>query len=96
MNQLSDVQLIELQIATLFVCDPNGRLQFIREPGYAAWERDPAPRFWMGRTRAGNIWRFRHNLPTIWYSRSITSAISSQWPKISPSHQPLPPRFAPS
>lgn len=42
MNQRSDVQLIELQAATLFVCDPNGRLQSIREPGYAEWERDPA------------------------------------------------------
>ncbi len=64
MNELSDGQLIELQATTLFVCDANRRLQFIREPGDAEWERDPAPRFWMGRTKQGNIWRFHHDLPT--------------------------------
>ncbi|HXF64428.1 MAG TPA: GNAT family N-acetyltransferase, partial [Caldilineaceae bacterium] len=25
--------------------------------------KPPAPRFYMGRTRAGNLWRFRHDLP---------------------------------
>ena len=52
-----------MQVSTLFVCDPDGRLRYIREPGYEEAELDPAPRFWMGRTPEGNLWRFRHDLP---------------------------------
>jgi hypothetical protein len=59
----SDLQLIELQAAALFFSDADGRLRYIREPGYPEAELDPAPRFFMGRTRAGNVWRFRHDLP---------------------------------
>ena len=60
---LADLQLIDLQISTLFICDADGHLRYIREPGYAESELDPAPRFFMGRTLHGNIWRFRHDLP---------------------------------
>ena len=59
----SDLQLIELQASALFTSDDDQRLRYIREPGYAEADLDPAPRFFMGRTRAGNMWRFRHNLP---------------------------------
>jgi RimJ/RimL family protein N-acetyltransferase len=59
----SDLQLIDIQISTLFVADPDGRLRYIGEPGYEESELDPAPRFFMGRTKAGNLWRFRHDLP---------------------------------
>ena len=51
-----------MQASTLFVCDTNGRLRFIREPGYEEPELDPAPRFWMGRTLEGNVCRFRYDL----------------------------------
>jgi hypothetical protein len=63
MNIGSDLQLIELQASALFISDDDGRLRYIAEPGYANAERDPAPRFFMGRTRGGNIWRFRYDLP---------------------------------
>jgi RimJ/RimL family protein N-acetyltransferase len=59
----SDLQLIELQASALFTSDADGRLRYIREPGYPDAALDPAPRFFMGRTRAGNVWRFRHDLP---------------------------------
>jgi len=59
----SDLQLIQIQVSALFVCDTDGRLRYIREPGYAEAELDPAPRFFMGRTLAGNLWAFRHDLP---------------------------------
>lgn len=59
----SALDLIEIQVATLFVCDADGRLRYIGEPGYAEAELDPAPRLWMGRTHAGNRWRFRYDLP---------------------------------
>jgi hypothetical protein len=63
MNPRSDLHLIDIQISTLFVCDADGRLRYIREPGYQESELDPAPRFFMGRTLQGNVWRFRHDLP---------------------------------
>jgi RimJ/RimL family protein N-acetyltransferase len=63
MHPRSDLQLIDIQIATLFVSDSDGRLRSIAEPGYDESELDPAPRFFMGRTKAGTVWRFRHDLP---------------------------------
>ncbi|HEY0605441.1 MAG TPA: GNAT family N-acetyltransferase [Herpetosiphonaceae bacterium] len=62
-QSLSEIDLIDIQVGTLFVCDADGRLRYIAEPGFAEAELDPAPRLWMGRTHAGNRWRFRHDLP---------------------------------
>lgn len=62
MNAYSPLSLMNLQVSTLFVVDAAGQLRYTREPGYAEAELDPAPRFWMGRTHEGNIWRFRHDL----------------------------------
>lgn len=62
MSQLSDLQLLALQIDTLYRSDPAGRLRSVNEPGPAG-SQPPAPRFFMGRTREGNLWRFRHDLP---------------------------------
>lgn len=52
-------ELMRIHAATLFACDDEGRLRFVREPG------DPhaPPRFFMGRTLAGNLFHFRHDLP---------------------------------
>ncbi len=61
--QLSADQLIDIQISALFISDAQGRLCYIREPGYEEADLDPAPRFFMGRTLHGNVWRFRHDLP---------------------------------
>jgi RimJ/RimL family protein N-acetyltransferase len=52
------LELIEIQVETLFGHDENGRLRYVNEPAGAS-----APRFFLGRTEAGNIWRFRHDLP---------------------------------
>jgi RimJ/RimL family protein N-acetyltransferase len=54
----SELDYMALQVGTLFVLDERGRLLHSNEP-------DPpdAPLFFMGRTPAGNIWRFRHDLP---------------------------------
>lgn len=52
-----------MQISALFLSDAEGRLRYIPEPGYEESELDPAPRFFMGRTLHGNVWRFRHDLP---------------------------------
>lgn len=55
---MNERQLMEIHINTLYQCDHNGRLLAVNEPG-----NPPAPRFYLGRTPAGNQWRFRHDLP---------------------------------
>lgn len=58
MQPPSQQHLLEIQINTLYQCDAAGRLLCVNEPGYP-----PAPRFFMGRTTAGNCWRLRQDLP---------------------------------
>ena len=60
---LSDGRLIDMHISALFLSDAQGRLRYIREPGYDESELDPAPRFFLGRTLHGNVWRFRQDVP---------------------------------
>lgn len=57
----TDLNLMQLQTEALFVQDTDGRLLRINEP-----EPDPpspAPHFFLGRTRAGHVWRTRYDLP---------------------------------
>jgi hypothetical protein len=53
-----DLALIRLQTATLYRLDEQGRMLCVNEP-----DEPRAPRLFMGRTLAGNIWSFRHDLP---------------------------------
>jgi hypothetical protein len=55
---LSMLELMTLHLNTLYLLDPDGRLRCVNEVG-----EPPPPRFHMGRTRHGNLWRFRHDLP---------------------------------
>jgi RimJ/RimL family protein N-acetyltransferase len=48
---------MEIQADTLFTYDSRGRMCRTREPNGR-----PAPAFFLGRTREGNVWRVRHNL----------------------------------
>ena len=54
----SDLEMIRLQTEALFVHDANGKLLRINEP-----EINPAPRFFLGRSAGGNVWRTRFDLP---------------------------------
>ncbi|MEO8395987.1 MAG: GNAT family N-acetyltransferase, partial [Chloroflexota bacterium] len=54
----SDLELIRLQTDALFVQNDNGKLLLINEPE----PTDPAPRFFLGRTITGNLWRTRFDL----------------------------------
>jgi RimJ/RimL family protein N-acetyltransferase len=49
---------MELQTTALFTHDAAGRIVAINET-----DGDPAPRLFLGRTRQGNVWRLRHDLP---------------------------------
>lgn len=55
---LTDLELADIQLATLFTCDGAGRMIADNEP-----DGEPAPRFFLERTRMGNTWRVRHDVP---------------------------------
>jgi hypothetical protein len=55
---ISDLTLMEIQTRTLFRLDARDRLLAVNESGDS-----PAPRLFFGRTRAGHLWRLRHDLP---------------------------------
>jgi len=54
----NDLDLMRLQAATLYVLDDRGRMAAVNEAA-----RPPAPRVFLGRTREGNVWHLRHDLP---------------------------------
>jgi len=54
---MSDLQVLQLQVEALYTHDPRGRLRYVNEPGGAR-----APRFFLGRTREGHIWRCRDDV----------------------------------
>ena len=56
---LTDQQLMAIHVEALFTHDTHSRLLCVNEPGGGG----PAPRLFLGRTRAGNLWRFRADLP---------------------------------
>jgi hypothetical protein len=58
---ITDQELMAIHVRALFTHDARSRLLFVNEPGGGA----PAPRLFFGRTRAGNLWRFRADLPEI-------------------------------
>lgn len=66
---LSDLEFMNIHARVLFTQDAESRLLFVNEPGSAV---APAPRFFLGRTRAGNVWRFRADLP-----ESLTEELGS-------------------
>jgi RimJ/RimL family protein N-acetyltransferase len=58
-HRRSERELIELHARTLFTHDAAGRLVAVNEPGGAR-----APRFFLGWTTRGAIWRVRGDLPS--------------------------------
>lgn len=57
METLDDRDLMELAASALFTHDAAGRIVGSNEP-----DPDRAPRLFLGRTRDGNVWRFREDL----------------------------------
>jgi RimJ/RimL family protein N-acetyltransferase len=56
--QPSVYDLMQIHVQALYVHDENSRLVSITDGGDAR-----APRFFLGRTEQGNVWRFRYDLP---------------------------------
>ena len=59
----SDFDLMQIQVTALYRHDERNRLLAVNEPGPSQPNDLPPPRLFFGRTRAGHIWRFRHDLP---------------------------------
>jgi RimJ/RimL family protein N-acetyltransferase len=59
-EMLTDLELINLHVRALFTHDVGSRILCVNEPDSAV---APAPLLFLGRTRAGNVWRFRNDLP---------------------------------
>ena len=59
-NAFTELELMDIHVRALFTHASDSRLLFVNEPGGSA---SPAPRLFLGRTREGNIWRFRAGLP---------------------------------
>ncbi len=57
MTSLSDLQILQLQVAALFTHDAHGRICRVNEP-----DGDRAPRFFLGRSKEGNLWRCRDDV----------------------------------
>ena len=54
---ISDYQFMELAVDALFTHDPDSCIRQVNEPDGAL-----APRFFLGHTPEGNLWRFRYDL----------------------------------
>lgn len=54
----ADLEFLEQQAQTLFLQDDAKRLLYVNEP-----DKPEAPRFFLGRTKQGNVCRFRYDLP---------------------------------
>jgi len=61
-SHLTDLELMDVEIDALFTHDLAGRIVANNEPD---GDPDPAPRFFLGRTREGNSWRWRHDVPEV-------------------------------
>jgi hypothetical protein len=59
MNSPHNRELMRLHVCVLFTHDARSRLLRVNEPTGGG----PAPRFFLGRTREGNLWRVRADLP---------------------------------
>lgn len=59
-HMLDRREIMRLHIATLFTLDSSGRMLRVNEPGGG-----PAPRFFLGRTAQGSIWRFRADVDDV-------------------------------
>lgn len=58
---LADQELMAIHVQALFTHDARSRLLFVNEPDRGVL----APSLFFGRTREGNLWRFRADLPEV-------------------------------
>jgi RimJ/RimL family protein N-acetyltransferase len=54
----SALELMQFHVQALYVHDKNGRITAVNQ-----WDGGTVPRFFLGRTTLGNVWRFRDDMP---------------------------------
>lgn len=94
---MRDRELMQIHVDTLFTHDSRGRMLRVNEP-----EGKDAPRFFLGRTAEGIVWRVRHDVP-IELAKEVEAACSDdrfladplELPGGSPKYNELLARFAP-
>ena len=59
----ADWDLMQIHVNALYRHDERNRLLAVNEPGDPRPDDPLPPRFYLGRTREGLTWRFRHDLP---------------------------------
>jgi GNAT superfamily N-acetyltransferase len=59
----ADWDLMQIHVSALYRHDERNRLLAVNEPGDPRSDDPLPPRLYLGRTRDGLIWRFRHDLP---------------------------------
>ncbi len=57
-SQLSSIELMRLHVEALYTFNEQSRLCAVNQ-----WDGGVVPRFFLGRTDAGNLWRFRDDMP---------------------------------
>ena len=60
---MSDRDLMQVHVSALYRHDDRQRLLAVNEPGDPRPDDPWPPRLYLGRTRAGHLWRVRHDLP---------------------------------
>jgi hypothetical protein len=73
---------LQLQVETLFQHDARGRLLAVNEP-----DGPPAPRFFLGRSLDGDIWRVRHDVPAE-LAMTLRSILGAEPPLADPRQLP--------
>ena len=58
LKDVSDYELMNIHVQTLYIHSSQSQLESVND-----WRGGIAPRFFLGRTRQGNVWRFRQDLP---------------------------------
>lgn len=59
----SDWDLMQIHVSALYRHDDRNHLLAVNEPGPPRPDDPLPPRLYLGRTRAGHVWRFRDDLP---------------------------------
>jgi hypothetical protein len=57
-QHVSDYELMNIHVQALYIHNSQSQLESVND-----WRGGIAPRFFLGRTRQGNVWRFRQDLP---------------------------------
>lgn len=81
---LSHLDLLKIQVEMSFVHDQSGRLTYINEP--AEPETYPAPRFFLGYSGSGFVYRFRNDLPSSVCEQLEELVLSTSFPPVPQSH----------